>query len=950
MHKKKKSSVRLDALSEHFTARQTYLAMYARKKGRNNEKVQLNLDRPHLCSRLDVLVQSCALQSRCYSNLQIISSTLGPLKMPGCAAVGCHNRSEKGYIMKCFPRDQKLRKLWQERVARADWEPSNNSFLCHVHFEPEEWVVTQKGRIRLKKTAVPSIFNITSTRKSPKKRKQCISVKNEIKNDNVTEYLGNDTKYSLIDQEKDFDSQDMDDPTIESFAHRSLTDTSLEITETSRVSSPGRCKDAMRQIVLLILDDNNTETGSNARGQMNTIKDENSIGNPAMRSSSTEILRTVVSKVEVKRDIDQNSEICESYDEIEEKLKEICDGYRGENISNDASAKPDATIPVNGKGIHKQSQVPFHRSINYKYSPRNQIGDMLADNTGNIEIIFGSESGEEYVPKRTSHQDTGTIDEIDKAARYSTGDDRVVTGDAPEIEKSSTGPTYAEETLEGESVAPNMQAAMKRKRRTREEIMRSVKKSIRSTCSQNTNSLSNSDVSDKLAGTENKTVRSSSAQYDKDATTNTAGSALTRFTVKVTGDRDDVVDIMQDLFKDTNDFTIERHGADTQQENDAEISDRSVTSVTSVIMIDHHHPMDKSIGNDTLTSSFTSSRSNDEGPIYRPETARPRGCEVSQRDLEEQPNDDHVISNIARDEYQKLQDKVKMQEEIIKRLSGQLISYKDLEKNLQNKNLETRTKGIESHSMREFNGRSTLSGSTMSCKKPIDPRQRSPMDPSNRINCLEEMNKQLMKTVTFECQQKRKLEGQIKQKDNQIKELNWKLEKASKFLERAEKNTNTYRRKMLNMQTFMRRKKLSDEKLSRFNEMLMDSAKEGYSEKTLAMVKEMEEICGTDGYSKLLNFGFPLPALSALHDSAPSENLSKDSHETTCNEIAPAPVSLAEHNKEPDTEYFATTTELDDTETVTGTVQDIFDENNDGDDFSTNELREHFILQLNAVM
>lgn len=45
-----------------------------------------------------------------------------------------------------------------------------------------------------------------------------------------------------------------------------------------------------------------------------------------------------------------------------------------------------------------------------------------------------------------------------------------------------------------------------------------------------------------------------------------------------------------------------------------------------------------------------------------------------------------------------------------------------------------------------------------------------------------------------------------------------------------------------------------------------------------------------------------------------------------------------------------TKTEYDGAETVTGTVQDIFDENNDGDDFSTNELREHFILQLNAVM
>lgn len=71
--------------------------------------------------------------------------------MPGCSAVGCNNRSEKGYKMKCFPRDSKLRKIWQERVGRANWEPSNNSFLCDVHFEPDKWCTTENGRVRLKK-------------------------------------------------------------------------------------------------------------------------------------------------------------------------------------------------------------------------------------------------------------------------------------------------------------------------------------------------------------------------------------------------------------------------------------------------------------------------------------------------------------------------------------------------------------------------------------------------------------------------------------------------------------------------------------------------------------------------------------------------------------------------------------------------------------------------------
>lgn len=90
--------------------------------------------------------------------------------MPGCAAIGCNNRSEKGYTMKCFPRDPVLRKIWKHRVGRADWEPSNNSFLCHVHFDPKQWILLGNGKIKLKKGALPSIFTVTSTRKSPKKK------------------------------------------------------------------------------------------------------------------------------------------------------------------------------------------------------------------------------------------------------------------------------------------------------------------------------------------------------------------------------------------------------------------------------------------------------------------------------------------------------------------------------------------------------------------------------------------------------------------------------------------------------------------------------------------------------------------------------------------------------------------------------------------------------------
>jgi hypothetical protein len=116
--------------------------------------------------------------------------------MPGCAAIGCNNRSEKGYTMKCFPRDPTLRNIWKKRVGRADWEPSNNSFLCHVHFEPNQWVVTPSGRIKLKKGALPSIFTVTSTRKSPKKRQKVgVQLLDEDLEEYEVEYLENDCPF-----------------------------------------------------------------------------------------------------------------------------------------------------------------------------------------------------------------------------------------------------------------------------------------------------------------------------------------------------------------------------------------------------------------------------------------------------------------------------------------------------------------------------------------------------------------------------------------------------------------------------------------------------------------------------------------------------------------------------------------------------------------------------------
>ncbi|KAI4488613.1 hypothetical protein M0802_011429 [Mischocyttarus mexicanus] len=274
--------------------------------------------------------------------------------MPGCAAVGCNNRSEKGYIMKCFPRDPELRKIWQERVARADWEPSNNSFLCHVHFEPQEWSMAQSGRIRLKRNAIPSIFTVTSTRKSPKKRKKLIHTKkeNNCKSSHTMEYFEIDTECSSTGniEGKDSDFQDTDE------ISQSLTfETSDNIYQVRKIRntygdnvqdhvSDHVATNSAQDGVIVISDECNTETDHFMK-KNNTMMHTNE--NDKVSSNINGDQGPTLNKPEniyIKTEI-KSENICnkfeDNYDDIEEKLKQICDGrsaneedYSGNNRTN----------------------------------------------------------------------------------------------------------------------------------------------------------------------------------------------------------------------------------------------------------------------------------------------------------------------------------------------------------------------------------------------------------------------------------------------------------------------------------------------------------------------------------------------------------------------------------------------------------------------------------------
>lgn len=52
--------------------------------------------------------------------------------MGGCAAPFCNNSSQKGYIMKIFPKNLERRALWTQNVSCKNWAPTKYSCLCEV--------------------------------------------------------------------------------------------------------------------------------------------------------------------------------------------------------------------------------------------------------------------------------------------------------------------------------------------------------------------------------------------------------------------------------------------------------------------------------------------------------------------------------------------------------------------------------------------------------------------------------------------------------------------------------------------------------------------------------------------------------------------------------------------------------------------------------------------------
>ena len=131
-----------------------------------------------------------------------------------CVAYNCTNRVKpgSGISFHHFPKNEERRQKWIQAVCRKNWMPSQNSYICSVHFESKCVVIRpgKKGH-RLYDDAVPTVFDFpqhlqsnVSSRKPPKKRILPVSA-TEVREaqpspSKVARAIGEDHSYSSMEE------------------------------------------------------------------------------------------------------------------------------------------------------------------------------------------------------------------------------------------------------------------------------------------------------------------------------------------------------------------------------------------------------------------------------------------------------------------------------------------------------------------------------------------------------------------------------------------------------------------------------------------------------------------------------------------------------------------------------------------------------------------------------
>lgn len=105
-----------------------------------------------------------------------------------CAAYGCNNRTSRQaksiknmkelapkVTFHKFPKNSDRRNAWAGAVRRVGWVPNGNSVLCSAHFTEDAFDRTSMSCVRLRDTAVPSIFpSHLQNKKSPESTSESV--------------------------------------------------------------------------------------------------------------------------------------------------------------------------------------------------------------------------------------------------------------------------------------------------------------------------------------------------------------------------------------------------------------------------------------------------------------------------------------------------------------------------------------------------------------------------------------------------------------------------------------------------------------------------------------------------------------------------------------------------------------------------------------------------------
>lgn len=872
--------------------------------------------------------------------------------MPGCAAIGCNNRSEKGYTMKCFPRDPILRQIWKDRVGRADWEPSNNSFLCHAHFAPNQWMVTQCGRLKLRKGAVPSIFRVVSTRKSPNKRRRLgIHGRSEdeefgieILDDEEENYIYLETpgtgRLQNIGEESIVFLDSQNSPILANIKGKD----GQSVNNVYQIISNNSLNTLQHENVLVISDESNAEIGQfvHSNNKYIIINNENEDTNNQIQP--IEIVTNHVShnsriKIEVKDEGHATAD--EIYDEVESNMERIYEG-----INSDSESTSQKSSKLNKK--LEQIEVLQKR-----------------DSIFNGKVIIAD-------------------NDINSMLRNSRSDDSVnegITIDDEDIEvDESTGEKQTEELS-------NLKAALQRKKKAREETMKSIERFI-------------SDSVEEIPEKELVNLENSNANSCKKLKTSK---------IKFPEEIEDISDIMRDLGEKPSDECIleENQNYDNRPvirlennlhkliktervsnyDSEENISDQLIHSTVKFPLKTERPellPSDTELiaddfRNESADEQFT------EHQYHYDQNLESQGLDnqsfdnqnqvlsTEEHDYQEQSQDNHKkiikeegsrrgvkrtrVSEIEEkldtsDPQYNLKLKLQQQKNTIIKLTDHLSSYKDVDNKMQEINDELKLK------KREI----VVLSAKLSRKENIEERGDRNFiamhalikDLTQKVKTIEDVNRRLSRSISVENQNKKNMEYQVRSREKTIKELNWKVEKASKLLERAERNANNYKRRVNNMRSLLKRKNfdLVHDKQSSFDVLFADYVKHEFSEKSLQMACEIQKLCGTDGYETLLAYNFPLPSLRTLKRRIQKPlSLENGSNKSTnsLNTINLDSSFLSDTTLNHSNIEFIKCERIqpDTSLTVTGTVQDIFNESNDSEDMnnaevlSEKELKEH---------